>query len=73
MPGFDSLQVRDLVALSTICARMVGGLDGAAPKELVAHAFEIADAFVMASEGRWAEGAWKNHVQKAEDRKEGNR
>ena len=73
MPGLDALSVRDLVALSTICARMVGGIDGAMPDDLVAHAFAIADAFVERSEGRWANGARQSHLQKAEDRKEGSR
>jgi len=65
VPGFDALAVRDLVALTVIAARTIAQYHTTSPQQLVAEAFEVADAFVTASEGQWANGARENHRTKS--------
>jgi len=76
MAGFDALAVRDLVALTVIAARTIAQYHAANAEALVGEAFEVADAFIAASEGRWADGARANHKasgdrrQTSEDRQQ---
>lgn len=64
MPGFNSLSVRDLVALVVIAARTMreGAIE---PETLVDSAYAVSDQFVLKSEGQWAHGARVNHAQRA--------
>jgi hypothetical protein len=73
VPGFDALSVRDLVALTVIAARTVAQYHATSAQQIVAEAFEVADAFVQASEGQWANGARANHQERAERRREQQR
>lgn len=68
MAGFDALSVRDLVALTVIAARTIAQYHARDAATLVGEAFEVADSFVAASEGRWADGARANH-KASEDRR----
>jgi hypothetical protein len=62
MAGFSALSVRDLVGLVVIASRMIGQSHVSSARQLVAEAFEVADAFVEQSEGQWANGARANHT-----------
>jgi hypothetical protein len=81
MSVLDVLSVRDLVALTVIATRSMTmelrhDPDPALALEarvtqaetLVDEAFRVADAFVTASEGRWATGARANHQARVEER-----
>ena len=70
MPAFESLSVRDLVALTVIAARTVAQYHATSAEQLVVEAFEVADAFVQASEGQWANGARADHQERAAQRRE---
>jgi len=69
MAGFDALSVRDLVALTVIAARTIAQYHSASAEQLVSEAYEVADAFVTRSEGKWADGARANHIAKKAERK----
>jgi hypothetical protein len=66
MAAINALSVRDLIALIVIYGKTIAD-DGhpVKPKELVEHAFGVADEFVAASEGRWAESAHAEHIERA--------
>ena len=65
MSGFDALSVRDLVALTVIATRTMASGSLQEPEQFVTQAFQVADAFVAQSEGRWAPHARANHIKKS--------
>jgi len=69
MARLDALTVRDFVALFVIVARTIAQYHSANAQQLVEESFEVADAFVSASEGQWAAKAEQNHIGRAEQKK----
>lgn len=53
---------RDVVAFGVILTRTHAERGTRDPRDLVGEAFQVADAFVAASEGGWAKGARANHA-----------
>lgn len=62
MSGLNSLAVRDILALCVICTMNLtelvrGTTESRSATDIVRHAFEVADEFMMQSEGKWADNA----------------